>query len=60
MNIDPQAATMMLEGMLQPWHEAVADPGKAQEAVLQRLLKDYSQTTYGEEHNAEQIGRAHV
>jgi hypothetical protein len=55
MNIDPHAATQMLQGMLQPWHEAVANPGKAQEEVLHRLLTDYNQTEYGKQHSAEQV-----
>ena len=47
MNLDPQMAKQMLQMMLQPWHEAVANPAPAQEAVLQRLLKDYAKTGYG-------------
>ena len=54
-NIDPQAGARMLQGMLQPWHDAVKDPAKAQQEVLQRLLKDYSQTDYGAQHGASQI-----
>ncbi len=50
---DPQA---MLKRMLQPWHEAVADPVKTQEAVLQRYLKIYAQTKYGAEHGAANVG----
>ncbi|MBN1665750.1 MAG: GH3 auxin-responsive promoter family protein [Anaerolineales bacterium] len=56
MNIDPQAAQMMLAHMLKPWHAAVADPAQAQEAVLQQLIQDYAKTRYGKEHGAEQIG----
>ena len=55
MTIDPQAAMMMLEHMLRPWHEAVADPVKAQDAVLHTLVSDYAKTDYGKEHGAEQI-----
>ncbi len=55
MNIDPQAATQMLSQMLQPWHEAVADPANTQQNVLHRLLKDYAQTGYGKNHGAENI-----
>ncbi len=40
---------------LQPWHEAVADPAKAQEAVLHRLLTIYAQTEYGAQYGAAQI-----
>lgn len=50
---DPQA---MLDALLQPWHDAVADPGNAQEEVLGRLLKDYAQTEYGAQHGAERVG----
>lgn len=49
---DPQA---MLDALLQPWHDAVADPGNAQEEVLDRLLKDYAQTEYGTQHGAGQV-----
>jgi len=54
-SIDPQAGMQMIAAMLQPWHAAVADPPGAQEQVLQRLLKDYDQTHYGNEHNAGQV-----
>ena len=50
MNLDPEMAKQMLQMMLQPWHEAVANPATAQEAVLQRLLKDYAKTDYGAQH----------
>ena len=52
---DPQRLNAMLQGLLQPWHDAVADPPKAQEDVLHRLLKTYSETEYGAEHGASQI-----
>lgn len=55
MNIDPQAAMMMLEHMLKPWHESVADPAKAQESVLHRLIQDYAKTQYGIQHGADHI-----
>jgi hypothetical protein len=55
MNIDPQAAMMMLEHMLKPWHESVADPAKAQEEVLHKLIQDYAKTGYGKQHGAENI-----
>lgn len=54
--IDPQAAAGMLQSMLAPWHAAVADPLSAQETVLDRLLKEYARTGYGQEHGAGQIG----
>ena len=55
MEIDPQAAGQMLKAILQPWHDAVADPAKAQEELLHCLLKDYARTKYGAQHGAAQI-----
>lgn len=55
MDLDPQAASPMLQQQLQPWHRAVADPAAAQQEVLHRLLQDYAQTGYGAEHGASQI-----
>jgi len=49
---DPQA---MLNALLQPWHEAVDDPARAQQEVLERLLEGYAQTGYGTQHGAAQI-----
>jgi hypothetical protein len=51
----PQSPAQMLQGMLQPWHEAVGHPHQAQEAVLHQLLQGYAQTDYGREHGADQI-----
>jgi hypothetical protein len=51
----PQAAAAMLTGLLQPWHDAVADPAKSQREVLRRLLQIYAQTGYGKQHNASQV-----
>lgn len=44
-----------IQAFLQPWHEAVANPAKAQEAVLHRLLTIYAHTEYGAQHGAAQI-----
>jgi hypothetical protein len=41
------AIRVMLNGLLQPWHDAVSDPAKAQLEVLHRLLEGYAQTDYG-------------
>ena len=51
-NQDPKA---MLNAMLQPWHDSIVDPASAQKAVLQRLLRDYAKTGYGQKHNAESV-----
>ncbi len=42
----------ILQGFVQPWHEAVADPIASQKAVLQGLLEGYARTKYGQEHHA--------
>jgi hypothetical protein len=52
---DPQALAEMLTAMLQPWHDAVNNPAKAQQEVLQSLLESYAQTDYGAQHGAGQI-----
>jgi hypothetical protein len=54
-SIDSQAAVQLLRAQLQPWHEAVAQPEKAQQDALHRLLKDYAKTKYGLQHGAGQI-----
>jgi len=56
MTIDPQAGKQMLSAMLQPWHNAVADPAAAQEQVLTALLQGYAQTEYGQKHQAAAVG----
>ncbi len=50
-----QPAAQMLTALLRPWHNAVEDPLKAQQEVLDRLLKNYAQTDYGAQHGASQI-----
>lgn len=56
MNIDAQAVSQLLLGMLQPWHTSLQNPSKAQEEVLHRLLLDYAKTDYGKQHGAGNIG----
>jgi hypothetical protein len=53
--MDTAQVAGMLEAMLQPWHDAIADPAKAQEDVLHRLLQIYAQTDYGAQHGAAQV-----
>ena len=55
MNIDPQAAAMLLGQMLKPWHDSLENPAKAQEAVLHNLVRDYAKTDYGLQHSAGNI-----
>nr|MBC7245095.1 GH3 auxin-responsive promoter family protein [Chloroflexota bacterium] len=45
----------MLRGFVQPWYQALADPGAAQQAVLQRLLQGYARTGYGQQHQASMV-----
>jgi hypothetical protein len=51
----PESPAEMLRGQLQPWHDAVGDPAKAQQEVLRRLLQGYARTQYGVQHGADQI-----
>ncbi len=53
MDIEDRKA--MLSGMLQPWHDSVADPAVSQEGVLKNLLSDYAKTEYGAQHGAGDI-----
>jgi hypothetical protein len=45
----------MVAGFLKPWHEALADPAKAQEEVLHRLLAIHARTGYGVQYSAAQV-----
>ena len=53
---NPQAVIEQLTTLLQPWHTAIANPGHAQDQVLQNLLAIHAQTEYGTQHHAAQIG----
>jgi len=46
---------VMLNALLQPWHDAVEDPAQAQYEVLHRLLEGYAHTDYGAQHRAAHI-----
>jgi hypothetical protein len=52
---DPQSGAQLLAQMLQPWHEAVAQPEQTQQKVLKGLLDIYAQTEYGSQHNASKV-----
>jgi hypothetical protein len=49
---EDESIRSMLEPIIGPWYESIADPHKAQEQVLYELLKKYGATKYGETHNA--------
>lgn len=51
----PEAAAEMLQGMLQPWNQALLDPAVAQQSVLIGLLADYAKTEYGRQRGAADI-----
>lgn len=53
--MDSSAMLKLLEGLMQPWHEAVQVPAKAQQKVLENLLAIYARTEYGANHNAGQV-----
>lgn len=55
MAVKSQVADQLIGAMLKPWDDALADPGRAQEVVLERLLRDYAQTSYGQQHGAGHI-----
>ena len=54
---DSQAQVLveMLKALLQPWHDAVSEPEKAQQEVLHRLLQTYAQTEYGRQHGVSNV-----
>jgi hypothetical protein len=45
-------AAEALAGQLLPWHEALADPARAQGSVLRSILSHLAQTAYGADHGA--------
>jgi hypothetical protein len=51
-----QSPADMLRAMLQPWHDSMSDPAKAQQAVLHQLLHIYAETGYGAQHGAAHVG----
>ena len=53
--VDPQVAAQIVRSQLEPWHQAIENPARAQEDVLHRFLKDYARTDYGAKHSASQI-----
>jgi hypothetical protein len=47
-----------LREQLEPWERAIAQPARAQETVLRRILGDYARTGYGSSHGAAAVGEA--
>ncbi len=52
---DQDTINSILAPYVQPWYDAVADPQKAQKAVLADLMPRYAQTEYGEKYGAQKI-----
>jgi hypothetical protein len=55
-NQSSQAMLAQLNGFIQPWHAAIADPARAQRQLSPGLLAIYAQTKYGGQHNANKFG----
>ena len=53
---DEDSLNSILQPIIGPWYESLENPQKAQEQVLYDLLKKYSITDYGNNHDAPQIG----
>ncbi|MHB0876900.1 MAG: GH3 family acyl-acid amido synthetase [Anaerolineae bacterium] len=53
---DQQQMLSRLQGMVRPWHEAVAAPAQAQEAVLRTLVEGYVRTEHGRSKGAAGVG----
>jgi hypothetical protein len=47
---------ILLKPIVKPWHRSLKDPGKAQELVLEDLVKVYAQNEYGKAHNSANVG----
>ncbi len=45
----------ILRPIIGPWYESLENPSKAQECVLQELLKKYALTEYGKGHYAREV-----
>jgi len=57
MTIDSfQAQIASMKATLDPWYQALSDPAKAQEIVLEKLLKGYNQTEDGRKQKSENVG----
>jgi hypothetical protein len=52
---DEDSINSILKPIIGPWYESLENPQKAQEQVLNDLVKKYSSTEYGLNHNALQV-----
>jgi len=51
-----QAGIQQMQGIIEPWLQSLADPAKAQEKVLENLLRIYAHTEYGRNQGCEKVG----
>ncbi|MDD2695403.1 MAG: GH3 auxin-responsive promoter family protein [Anaerolineales bacterium] len=56
MQLAPQSAAAMIQGLLQPWQQSLKDPAPIQEEVLRNLVQQYAQTEYGARYAASRVG----
>lgn len=54
--IELQAGVERMKALVEPWHQSLKDPKNTQDVVLGGLLKIFSQTDYGKEHDAGSVG----
>jgi len=52
---DEEGVNSILKPIIGPWYESLENPQKAQEQVLNDLIKKYSSTEYGLSHNVLQV-----
>lgn len=50
-----QERVARMKALVDPWYQSVADPAKAQAAMLGRLIAHYRQTDYGKKHGADAV-----
>ena len=51
-----QAGIEKMKAIVNPWYQALNEPGNAQETVMEGLIKIYGQTEYGKEHKCQTVG----
>jgi hypothetical protein len=51
-----QAGIEKMKAIINPWHQSLENPQKAQETILEILISIYAQTDYGKKHHCQEIG----
>lgn len=52
---NPQDSMQQMQQMVEPWYDAIQNPGRAQQKVLEHNLQIYANTIYGQVRGASQI-----